>query len=433
MREIPQSWGRFPNSMPNATLALERATLSAWPPEGFAGPFLCYGMGRSYGDVCLNTGGTILRTTGMSKLIHFSSADGTIVVEAGATLESVLNHCIPHGWFVPVLPGTRHVTVGGAIANDIHGKNHHRAGSFGHHVLRMMVLHKGALVECSPTSEAGLFAATIGGLGLTGVIVWAEIQLVRISSTNIHAKRVVARSVEEMFDVLVAADDDHEYTVAWLDAWTERGICLLGNHATEGPLQRIRSGSLSVPRFAGVALTNVGVRLFNSLYHAVQVVGGKHRTMRTEPFFFPLDVIRNWNDLYGIRGMLQYQFVVPRTHGVQQVRMILAHLRSRRCSSYLSVFKIFGEAKSVGMMSFPKPGITVALDFPNTGSRLFEALSECDRMVLDAGGRVYPAKDARLSPLTFKAMYGERLQEFLTYRDPQFSSSFWRRVMEEGT
>jgi FAD/FMN-containing dehydrogenase len=300
-------------------------------------------------------------------------------------------------------------------------------------VSQLELFRQGALVSCSPATNAPLFAATIGGLGLTGMITQAELHLKRISSTTIDTQRVAVRTIEEMHDVLTSADEEYDYTVAWLDVGTERGICLLGNHAHTGPLDTLSTRTLPVPRFAGAFLNDVTLTIFNRAYYTAQVIGGKQRRMRTEQFFFPLDSIRDWNEFYGRSGFLQYQFVVPFAGGVASVRKILETLRKHHITTYLSVFKLFGSALANGLMSFPMPGITVALDVPNTGKPLLAALDMCDQLVLDAGGRVYPAKDARMSPLTFQRMYGHALAEFNSHRDPQFSSSFWRRVMGEGS
>jgi FAD/FMN-containing dehydrogenase len=392
------------------------------------------GLGRSYGDVCLNTGGALLLTDGLDRFLAFDEESGRLTCEAGVSIDEILKLMLPRGWFVPVSPGTRFVSVGGAIANDVHGKNHHRAGTFGRHVTRIWVRRtSGELHELQPGQA--LFAATVGGLGLTGVIVCAEFQLRRIPTRAIEREVVRFGGIDEFLDLSAAAHSTHEYTVAWfdcLDRRGNRGIFFRGNHAdaTSGasdarelfnePAFRV---PFSPPEFL---LNHATVRVFNTVYFRSMSVQRATRVSLI-PFFYPLDSVQAWNRLYGRRGFLQWQCVVPHEPEPAVLRDILRRIARARNGSFLSVLKVFGDLRSPGLLSFPRPGITLALDFPMRGKSTLALLEQLDDVVMDAGGAIYPAKDARMSPSTFRKSF-PRLGEFRAFTDPGLSSSFWRRV-----
>lgn len=410
-----ESWGRWIRSTPARVIHAPR----------FDDLVLPYGLGRSYGDVCLNNGHTLLDTSRMRHLLAFDETTGVLTCEAGATLEDILQVFVPRGWFLPVTPGTKFVTVGGCIANDVHGKNHHRAGTFGRHVVSLSLLRSdGERVRCTPADE--LFRATVGGLGLTGLIVSADIQLRKIESPAIVVERIPFRSLGEFERLSSPSDATHEYTVAWLDSFRDRGIFIRGNHASGGGREAARASTPLPMALLSPLLTRPAVRAFNAAYYAA-TRHPRPKAVHYDPFFYPLDAIANWNRIYGRRGFLQYQFVIPEQAGMEPVEEIVA--RSKRAGSSLTVIKKFGALGSPGMLSFPRLGTTVSMDFAARDATLLPLLEQCDEVVEAAGGVVYPAKDARMAPQRFRRFFPQ-WEEFRRSVDPQFSSSFWRRVMQ---
>jgi FAD/FMN-containing dehydrogenase len=401
------------------------------------GSYLPYGQGRSYGDSCLNEGGVLLETKGLRRLMAFDTVSGVLRCEAGVTLADILDVAVPRGWFLPVTPGTKFVSIGGAIANDIHGKNHHVAGTFGRHVTQLELLRSdGSRTLCSPAQNAALYRATIGGLGLTGLVLWAEVQLKRVSGPFIAMESLKFRSLDEFFEISAASDRDFEYTMSFVDCLAAgkasgRGLFMRGNHAWQkhipgqGAAPKQRAGlPLDLPEFA---LNGLTVRAFNWLLYHKQLAGKVTATVPYDPFFYPLDSIKDWNRMYGRRGFLQHQCVVPHGAAKDALATIFARVRSSGQNSFLAVLKEFGELESPGMLSFPRPGVTLALDFPFRGDATLRLLESLDDIVVAAGGAVYPAKDARMSRRTFEASF-PKLRHFQDFIDPRFSSSFWRRV-----
>jgi FAD/FMN-containing dehydrogenase len=385
-------------------------------------PVLPRGQGRSYGDSCLNEGGVLLSTRALDRFISFDEETGLLRCESGVTLGAILDVVVPRGFFLPVLPGTKHVSVGGAIANDIHGKNHHRAGTFGCHVRRLELLRSDGTRRVLSPGDA-LFAATIGGLGLTGLITWAEVQLKRVPGPCIRTEAVPFASLDEFVQLTRDSDAAWEYTVAWIDSLSRagRGVFLRGEHAA-GTARR-PSKRLRVPiDFPAFTLNRYTVSAFNRVYRWATRPGA--RVVHYDPFFFPLDSVENWNRIYGRPGFFQFQCLVPRIATIESLLTRVAQVGS---ASFLSVLKTFGDAPSPGMLSFPRKGFTLTLDFANRGPETFALLEELEREVRDAGGALYAAKDARMSRATFLAS-APRLAEFEPHVDPAFSSSFWRRV-----
>jgi FAD/FMN-containing dehydrogenase len=407
------------------------------PDETRALPF---GNGRSYGDVCLNDGGVLLDCRGLDRFINFDREKGIIRCEGGVLLLDILRLVVPDGWFLPVVPGTQWVTIGGAIANDIHGKNHHVAGTIGHHIRSFELLRSDSTRRiCSPSSNADWFRATVGGLGLTGIITWAEIQLKPISGSDIVCETIRFHSLDQFFEIARESDTAFEYTVAWIDALATgrklgRGVFFRGNHATTGSKrvlpepEKIDLGCVPPIRM----VTRPLVRLFNTLYAMKNGVSAGRVNTHYVPFFFPLDVVGSWNRLYGTQGMLQYQFVVPSESALNVVGEILDRAARSVAPPFLTVLKVFGDRSSPGLLSFPRPGITMAIDFPNRGQPLMELLESFDALVTSAGGALYPAKDARMSPETFRAGFPS-WEDMLRCVDPSISSSFWRRVTGSST
>jgi FAD/FMN-containing dehydrogenase len=433
-----ESWGRYPKSEPGQILKL------AWASEvpdfnRLPRPVLPYGKGRSYGDCCLNGGGTLLDASGLDRFILFDPETGILRCEAGVTLKAILELIVPANWFLPVTPGTQFVTVAGAIANDVHGKNHHRAGSFGCHVQRFELLRSDrGKVLCSRECNHDLFEATIGGLGLTGLILWAEFQLKRVSGPLIDCEKLRFETLEEFFELSASSDQDYEYTVAWLDCMSKgnrrrRGILMRGNHSAipvKNSTRRPIAPALSCFDPPRSLVNRPTVKTFNWLYaHTLSFHSGRS-TIHFDKFFYPLDRIANWNRFYGKRGFLQYQFLVPyeRREGVIEILDLIG--RSREVCS-LSVLKVFGTIRSSGVLSFPRPGVTLTLDFPFLGESTLILCEQFDQVVQRHGGAVYPAKDARMSSKSFQT-YFPRWKEFSTFVDPCFGSDFWRRVATPG-
>lgn len=341
---------------------------------------------------------------------------------------------MPEGWFLPVTPGTKFVTVGGAIANDVHGKNHHAAGSFGGYVTAFELLRSyGEKLRCTTQENENLFRATLGGMGLTGLILWAELRLKRIRGPFVDVERIPFGSLEEFFQMSEESDRNFEYTVSWIDSLAGRkigrGILLRGNHsqACGDAVEFGRGRTITVPfDVPGGLLNSSTLRVFNALYFQAEKRKRGVRTVHYDSFFYPLDAIRGWNRLYGRRGLLQYQCVVG-SGNRQAIEEMLAVIAKSGAGSFLAILKRFGDTRSGGIMSFPRPGVTLALDFAYCGAKTLEMLERLDEIVRDAGGAVYPAKDARMSPESFDCFFPE-WRCFAEFLDPKFSSSFWRRV-----
>lgn len=430
-----ESWGRFPKTQ-------QTIVPLHWRSEdlhflGYPHPLLPFGQGRSYGDSCLNDGGILLTTSGLNRFIAFDENTGILRCESGVTLATILEYFVPKGWFLPVTPGTKFVSVGGAIANDIHGKNHHRDGTFGRHVLRFELLRSDKEhFLCSPVENTDLFRATIGGLGLTGLITWAEIQLKPIQSAFIEMESIRFDCLDDFFKISSQSDRDFEYTVAWIDCLAKgdslgRGIFMRGNHEkteTSHDLKAASPSRITIPCEApNFLLNNLSIRLFNQFYYCHQQETVVKKRIHFDPFFYPLDSVGHWNRLYGKRGLLQYQCVVPDSPDHEPTRKLLRLIAESGNASFLTVLKTFGDLPSPGMLSFPKKGVTLALDFPMTGKKILNFLERLDHIVREYGGSVYPAKDARMSAQSFQSFY-PNWKEFAKYLDPKFSSSFWRRV-----
>jgi len=432
-----QSWGRYPKVEQQAVRLHWRD--NALPQAGHEGKtFLPFGNGRSYGDSCLNDGGVVIDCRGLDRFIHFDADQGTLRCEAGVLLSDVLELIVAKGWFLPVTPGTRFVTVGGAIANDVHGKNHHRDGTFGGHIRCFELLRTdGTRLLCSPKDNADWFGATIGGLGLTGVITWAEVRLKAIASPYIDQEIIRYRNLSDFFRLSAESDTEFDYTMAWIDCLAKgrslgRGLFIRGNHAERkgGRQPRAPSRRITFPVDPPFSLVNgLSLRLFNAIYYRKQLPSRKRVLVHYEPFFYPLDAVFEWNRIYGSKGFLQYQCVVPPENGEAAIREILERIALAGTGSFLAVLKVFGNVYSPGLLSFPRPGVTLTLDFPNR-DQTRDLLDRLDEVTRAAGGAVYPAKDSRMSAESFRAYY-PRWKELVPFIDPRFSSSFWRRVTVE--
>jgi FAD/FMN-containing dehydrogenase len=430
------SWGHYP------VVQHSRVEQLDWrrPHVDFAaheGSYLAYGLGRSYGDSCLNDGGALIETPSNDNFLEFNEQTGVLRCQAGVTLAQIIDFALPRGWFLPTSPGTKFVTVGGAIANDVHGKNHHVAGTFGRHVLSFELLRSdGERLTCSQTQNRDLYRATIAGLGLTGLIVSAEVQLRRAPGPFIAMESIRFSSLDEFIELSHDADQRFEYTMSWVDCMATgksagRGIFLGGNHAWQRhiPGQKLeRPQRLAVPfEMPLTLLNNLSVRAFNELWYRKQLAKSVSATQHYDPFFYPLDSVGDWNRIYGRRGFLQHQCVIPHEYARTALLGILEAVARSGQGSFLAVLKTFGDVPSPGMLSFPRPGLTLALDFAVRGQSTFDLLDALDEIVLANHGAVYPAKDARMAPGTFEASF-PNWREFSPYVDQRFSSSFWRRV-----
>lgn len=432
------SWGRYPRVAQNVVRMPDRHAPLPLPPEGSVLP---YGLGRSYGDSCLNGGGTLIDTACLDRFISFDRQSGEIVCEAGVSLADIIDVALPHGWFLPVTPGTKFVTLGGAIANDVHGKNHHREGTIGCHVKSFELLRSdGMRLSCSPDENADYFAATVGGLGLTGLVTRATLQLKRIGSRYLAGQSIKFGGLDEFFVLSAESAASHEYVVSWIDCLGRgetfgRGHFLRANvlDAEEASGLKMRKPPpLAVPVMPPASLVNRWtLKAFNAAYYNRQKPRVSEKVWTLDAFHYPLDAIANWNRIYGPRGFLQYQAVVPARGQRDVSEALLAEIGRSGQGSFLVVFKVFGDIVSPGLLSFPMAGTTLALDFPILGEKTFALLDRLDAIVMEAGGRIYPAKDARMSPACFAQGYPQ-LDTFRKFVDPRISSSFARRVMENA-
>lgn len=427
------SWGRL-SAHPHKVVALHDPGQVATILRHNAEPGLAHGMGRSYGDVCLNPDGILWQTAGLDHFVAFDEDTGRLVCEAGVLLRDIQRLAIPRGWILPVTPGTQFVTVGGAIANDVHGKSHHVFGAFGNHVLRIRLIRSnGESIECGPRLEPAWFAATVGGLGLTGVMVEAEIQLRRTNGPWLETETLAFTNLDDFFQLSEDSESGWEHTVSWIDCVSGgggRGIFMRGNPASATKRPEPKGHEWSIPFTPPLSLVNrCSLRLFNIAYYHLKKWRAGRAVLHYEPFFYPLDNLLEWNRIYGPRGFFQYQSVVPRECGKEAIHAMLKEIARSGDGSFLAVLKTFGDRQAAGMLSFPRPGVTLALDFPNHGERTHRLFQNLDAIVRAAGGALYPAKDARMPRDLFEKGF-PRLGEFLPYRDPGIRSALSRRLME---
>ncbi len=441
LRKPLSGWGRYP-----------KQECITWRPEKQSGlvldaPMISRGLGRSYGDVALNENGNVVLTERVNRFLEFDADSGKLRAEAGVSLAEVIDVCLPHGWFPLVTPGTKYVSLGGCLAADVHGKNHHQVGAFSSSVEDFSLLAAdGATLTCSRGEDADVFWATVGGMGLTGVISEMTLQLKKVETAFVTSQHVKATDLEAAFKVLAQEGPENEYSVAWIDCLAGgkklgRSVIMQGRHASadelsvsqqKAPLQaasrRHRRFPIDLPSWA---LNPLSISSFNSFYYSQQ--GKKTRPFISDidRYFYPLDAIEDWNRMYGKKGFVQYQCVLPTAEAFDGIKSMLEKLASSRRASFLAVLKRMGPANE-GLMSFPMEGYTLALDLPLRGKGLFALLDELDEQVLAAGGRVYLAKDARLGAKAFAGMYPrlEQWQKIKSRIDPgnRFTSSMARRL-----
>lgn len=446
-RQLLTGWGRTAPSLatvvrPQSSAELARV-LATRGPRGV----IARGMGRSYGDPAQNAGGTVVQTSGLDQM-WLDTATGMLTAQAGCSLDAILRRSIPHGYFVPVTPGTRFVSVGGAIAADVHGKNHHRDGSFGVHVGSLdLVLADGTTRTLMPDDPMTRqeFWATVGGMGLTGVMTSATVRMLPIRTSRMRVDTDRFTSLDALMARMTDADADYRYTVAWVDSVTGsadfRSVLTCGDHAEPDDLPDRdqadplaydpRTRASAPPWFPGRTLNRWSVGAFNELWFRKAPRRRRDELHSIADFFHPLDMVEQWNRVYGTPGFLQYQFSVPE-HGSEMIRTALERLRSAQAPSFLTVLKRFGPANPAPL-SFPATGWTLALDLPAAVPGLAGVLDDLDEQVLAAGGRLYLAKDSRMAPAVFRAGY-PRFDEWLqTVRrlDPDgvFTSDQFRRLV----
>ncbi|MBI1309470.1 MAG: FAD-binding protein [Proteobacteria bacterium] len=420
------NWGRFPNPP-------QRAVRLNWPDDELPkGKILAFGNGRSQGDVCLNSQGVLVDMRGLNRLVKFDRSKGLLTAEAGITLDEILRVVVPTGWMLPVVPGTRFVTLGGAIANDVHGKNHHRAGSFGHHVTALTLRRSDGTVKVCKAGDAW-FAATVGGLGLTGIIAQATVQLMPVLSGLMQRRIVPLRGLEDFFSTMEGPAQGWDYSVAWLDMTAPekelgRGYLELARwDEMGGPLNPPPPVRLQVPvRLPFSAVNALTTRVFNELW--LRRPRAAYAQVDYSSFFWPLDGVGHWTNLYGPVPFVQCQVVVPQAGAPRLVAQILRLARAGGEPSFLNTLKMMGGMAPAGMLSFPREGVALALDFPYKGERTLAMLRAIEDVAMANGGAIYPAKDACMRPESFAQAY-PAWKDFLKYKDDNMTSDFWQRVM----
>jgi decaprenylphospho-beta-D-ribofuranose 2-oxidase len=421
--ETLSGWGRFPVAScsvrtPDSPAATS-ATMMAMPS------FIARGNGRSYGDASLNPEGVVAMRR-LDHILAFDAATGLIVCEGGVMLSDLIEIMLPRGWFAPVTPGTRYVTIGGMIASDVHGKNHHGSGSFADHVHWIdLALPSGEVLRASQSENPDAFAATCGGMGLTGIILRAAFGLLKVETARIRQKIAHARTLDDAFQILEAAQGS-TYSVAWIDGMARgaslgRSVVFLGEHATledlpnadqAEPFRRSVRRTRRVPLdFPSFALSRVPVTLFNQLYYRSQTAG--EAICDLYPYFYPLDAVHDWNRIYGRSGFIQYQCVLPLSESLLGMARLLSEIASAGGASFLSVLKRMGP-ESFGFLSFPMDGYTLAMDFRGDHNSL-ALLNRLDVITAELGGRTYLAKDARTTPHCVAQGY-PRLEAFKRVR-----------------
>jgi len=436
-------WGRFPLARCHVFRPERRAAVAEILAAKSAPTFIARGLGRSYGDAALNADGGVIAHDRLDRVLAFDAGRGVLHCEAGVSIADVLRWWLPRGWFPPVTPGTKFVTLGGAIAADVHGKNHHRDGTIAMFVEALTLLTAdGETVRCSRTEHADVFWATVGGMGLTGMILDVRLRLRPVETAWLRVEHRKARDLDETLGIFASKDADALYSVAWIDCLargraTGRTIMMHGDHATvaevreagRAPFVTPQGAAATVPFDAPGALLNpLTVRLFNAVFYTAH--RDACRLVSVERFFYPLDAVTHWNRLYGRRGLVQYQIVLPLDEAERGLMTLLERLSASGRPSFLAVLKRLGP-EDPGLLSFPREGYTLALDLP-VRDGIVEFLRDLDRIVLARGGRVYLAKDSTTTPDAVRAMY-PRLDEFQAIAarlDPRgvLSSSLARRL-----
>lgn len=436
-------WGNYPSCSCNVSRPEQLSELSI----AESNCLIARGRGRSYGDAALNENRDVVLTERLNRFIAFDEKTGLLSAESGVTIHDLLDTFVPRGWFPPVTPGTKEVSLGGCIAADVHGKNHHVDGAIGHFVEGLtLAVASGQKLRCSRLQHRDLFIATLGGMGLTGIITDVSLRLAPIETSSIVVKHTPAVDLEGCFDLILDEKNDDKYSVAWIDALatgtrTGRGIVMTGHHATLDELSGAKGNPLALPRQRSFSipfnmpswlLNGWDMALFNKIYYAQQCRRKEPFIVDYNSFFYPLDGLAHWNRLYGKKGFVQYQCVLPFKGAREGLKSILQQLASAKYGSFLAVLKKFGP-QGEGLLSFPCEGLTLALDIPMRDSALLlPLLDRLDDCVIRYGGRCYLAKDARMKPEAFRLMYPqfEAWHKIKMQVDPRglFNSDLSRRL-----
>ncbi|WP_037430014.1 FAD-binding oxidoreductase [Sinorhizobium fredii] len=428
-----ESWGRL-DKRPQGAISPDdyEDRLGAVAPMAY----LPFGNGRSYGDVCRNDRGTLIDIARHGRILAFDPGTGMMTCEAGATLRDILVQAIPHRFFLPVTPGTGFVTVGGAVANDVHGRNHHARGSFGNHIRRLTLLRSdGERLTCSAEENAELFAATIGGLGLTGLILDVELRLMKVPSPHVQQHAIRFENLDEYFALVDRVGEEHEYSVAWIDQLargrrTGRGVLWAADHADAScefpdlPKGLKLSLPLSLPFNP---LNSLALKALNEYRFRREAPRETVSTIQWTSYFHPLDRLGAWHRLYGRQGPCQHQSVYPVENAKQTTVRLMETARKHGHASFLTTMHRFGDTAGRGLLYYPRPGFSLTLDFANQGEATVKLLDDLDRIVVEVGGAVNPSKDLRMSPDVFEASFPS-WRKLEALRDPALVSDFWRRT-----
>lgn len=430
-------WGRYPKETCHLVRPEKYKDLHAYGESSIA-----RGYGRSYGDASLNKDNTVILTERLNRFLAFDQDRGILTCEAGVTLKEILDVIVPAQWFLPVTPGTQYASLGGCVAADVHGKNHHHAGSLGKYIIAFeLIVADNKKILCTPKDHAELFWATIGGMGLTGIIGTIVLKLIPIASTEMIVSHHASENLEEVFHTLSDPACDDDYSVAWIDTLAEnqkmgRGIVMTAHHAENDEVspkyKRKKINTKNIPiDLPSCLLNSFTIKLYNNYYFKKQSQKKQVFATDYQQFFYPLDNITHWNRLYGKKGFVQYQCVLPEKKAFEGIQQILRLDYTQKNPGFLAVLKKLGHT-SQGLLSFPMPGYTLALDIPFRGETTLQQLKIFDEIILSHDGRVYLAKDASLSPEYFRQMY-PRYPEWLAIKqkiDPEnkFNSSLSRRL-----
>lgn len=416
--EIVSCWGNYPKVQAKVYDASDPVAVYNTIPQ--KKNIIAFGNGRSYGDSAVNE--RILSINKYNYFLNFNDITGVLHCQAGVLLAEIIDVFMPKGWFLPVTPGTKFITVGGAIASDIHGKNHHVAGSFSDHVVSFrLLLHDGSIVTCSHTENVTLFRATCGGMGLTGIILDVVFKLVSVNSISIEQTTIKTKNLKETFEAFEEYRST-TYSVAWIDCLAKGddiGRCILrvGEHSNDGNLKIEQKRTITVPfDLPSFTLNSLSVKAFNKVYYAKERTGVSNQIVSFDSFFYPLDALNDWNRIYGRHGFTQYQFVLPLQQSYEGLKEVLSKIADSGKGSFLAVLKLFG-ANNENYLSFPMKGYTLALDF-KIEKGLFKLLDELDEIVVKYGGRIYLTKDVRVSKAVFEQGY-PNINKFRSFRKEQ--------------
>lgn len=418
-KEEIKGWGNYP-----------KAYGKVFRPERLAdlvelfnrekGTILARGGGTSYGDASINVDGLNIDTRRLNKMLYFDAVNGNLHCQAGVTLQDIISTFLPKGWFLHVTPGSQFSTVGGCVACDAHGKNW-KAGSFGSYVRGFnLMLHDGSIIYCDESNNSNMYYATIGGMGMTGVILDVNFQLKKVTSSYVDVDTIRFHNLRELFDLQNDSRDSHHYIFAWLDSHKEgedmgRGVLQRADHSNDGELFYTEKRRINVPVYLPqFTINRYSVESFNALYYAKAKFNTNKQRLYLEDYFYPLDTIGNWYRIYGKRGFIEYQVAIPSDNAYETIFELLKKITKSKLGSTVAAIKPL--KKSKGLISFPIDGYTLAVDFPHN-DKLWQLLDELDIIVVENGGRVYLSKDARLNADNFKKMYANSIVKWESVRD----------------